>query len=160
MTAPLPKMSTVLVLSEKGSRLSLPSTARAPLILTGTSNATGCCLMAASPGEVVVGAGRCAAPALAVKIAFSLTVGGMAGTLAKKIFSVTPSQTGSPLTSICSASGERANHSTCVPSWKHLSGGTGQIFAERRAAVCGWREPLGKVVEGRGGEGGGNAGRI
>jgi len=45
---------------------------------------------------VVVGAGRCAAPALAVKIAFSLTVGGMAGTLAKKIFSVTPSQTGLP----------------------------------------------------------------
>jgi len=36
MTAPLPKTRTVLVVSEKGSRLSLPSTVRAPLIVTGT----------------------------------------------------------------------------------------------------------------------------
>src|SRR5437899_1612316 len=95
MTAPLPKISTVLVVSEKGSRLSLPSRARAPLIVTGTSNATGCCLMAAS-GELVVGAGRCAASSLAARISFSLTVGGMAGTLAKKDFLSRPVPDGAP----------------------------------------------------------------
>ncbi len=86
MTAPLPKMRTVLVVSEKGSRLSLPSTARAPLTVTGTSSATGCCLMAVSPGKVVVDAGRCAVCGLAVEILFSLTVGGIACTLAKEDF--------------------------------------------------------------------------
>src|SRR5258708_11506654 len=96
MTAPLPKISTVLVLSAKGSRLSLPSRARAPLTVTGTSKATGCCLMAASPDAVVVGAGRCAVSSLAARISFSLTVGGMAGTLAKKDFFRRPLPDGAP----------------------------------------------------------------
>ena len=41
-TAPLPKIKTVLVDSEKGSRLSLPATVRAPFTVTATSSATGC----------------------------------------------------------------------------------------------------------------------
>src|SRR5258708_5948676 len=80
MTAPLPKMRTVLVVSEKGSRFSLPSTARTP------STATGCCLLGASPGSVLVDAGRCAVSGLAVKISLSLTVGGMGCTLATENF--------------------------------------------------------------------------
>src|SRR6266850_936282 len=86
MTAPLPKTRTVLVVSEKGSRLSLPSTVRAPLIVTGTSSATGCCLMAISLGNVVADAGRCAVSGLADKVSFSLAVGGIACTLAKGDF--------------------------------------------------------------------------
>src|SRR6267142_7252639 len=41
-TAPCPKTSTVCERSEKGSRLSEPSTERAPFTVTGTSSATGC----------------------------------------------------------------------------------------------------------------------
>src|SRR5258707_15013718 len=126
MTAPLPKMSTVLVLSEKGSRLSLPWTARAPLIVTGTSNATGCCLMAASPDEVV-GAGRCAASGLADEIPFSLNVGGMACTLAKEDSACRPVPDRAPLTSICSPLGERANHSTCVLHFARNTCPSGQV---------------------------------
>src|SRR5215472_13460605 len=59
MTAPLPWTITVLVASEKGSRLSLPSTARAPFTVMGTSSATGCGLVAelfkaAEPGRTLV----------------------------------------------------------------------------------------------------------
>src|SRR6266436_3302935 len=148
MTAPLPKMSTVLVLSEKGSRLSLPSTARAPLIVTGTSNATGCCLMAASPGEVEVVAGRCAASGLADEIPFSLNVGGMACTLAKEDSACRPVPDRAPLTSICSPLGERASHSTCVLHFARNTCPSGQvkIFAqgpERRAWIqngCGRKQ--------------------
>src|SRR5260370_15712467 len=82
MTAPLPKTRTVLVASEKGSRFSLPSTARTPLTVTGTSSATGCCLTAESADNVVADGGRCAVSGLAVRISFSLTVGGMGCTLA------------------------------------------------------------------------------
>ena len=53
MTAPLPKTRTVFVVSENGSRLSLPSTVRAPLTVTGTSSATGCGLL-----PVAVSSGR------------------------------------------------------------------------------------------------------
>ncbi len=90
MTAPVPKISTVLVDSEKGSRLSLPSTARAPLIVTGTSSATGCCLIAESPGSVGTGEGRCTVSGLEVEFSFSLTIGGMACTLAQKNFRSRP----------------------------------------------------------------------
>src|SRR5207302_4075141 len=90
MTAPLPMTRTVLVVSEKGSRLSLPSTVRAPLTVTGTSSATGCCLMAVSPGCVEVGAGRWAVSGFAAKISFSLTVGGIACTLTKDDFLCRP----------------------------------------------------------------------
>src|SRR5437660_11580255 len=41
-TAPCPKTSTVCERSEKGSRLSEPSTDREPFTVTGTSSATGC----------------------------------------------------------------------------------------------------------------------
>src|ERR1700731_4183287 len=40
-TAPCPNIKTVFVDSEKGSRLSLPATARAPFTVTGSSSATG-----------------------------------------------------------------------------------------------------------------------
>src|SRR6266850_656932 len=86
MTAPLPITRTVLVVSEKGSRLSLPSTVRAPLTVTGTSSATGCCLMAVSPGSAEVGAGRWVVSSFAAKFSFSLTVGGIACTLTKDDF--------------------------------------------------------------------------
>jgi len=42
ITAPALCTSTVLVASANGSRLSLPSTARTPLTVTGTSRATVC----------------------------------------------------------------------------------------------------------------------
>src|SRR5207253_5129859 len=55
MTAPLPWIITVLVASEKGSRLSPPSTVRAPFTATGTSRATGCGLVGGSPGAAEPG---------------------------------------------------------------------------------------------------------
>src|SRR6266850_3637982 len=97
MTAPLPKTRTVLVVSEKGSRLSLPSTVRAPLIVTGTSSATGCCLMAESPGSAEIGAGTCAASGFATEISFSLAVGDIACTLAKNNFLSRPAPDRVPL---------------------------------------------------------------
>src|SRR5262249_49762377 len=42
ITAPEPNTSTVCVVSENGSRLSLPSTVRTPFTLTEISRATGC----------------------------------------------------------------------------------------------------------------------
>src|SRR5947207_13749001 len=129
MTAPLPMTGTGLVVSEKGSRLSLPSTVRAPLTVTGTSSATGCCLMAVSPGSVEVGAGRWAVSGFAAKISFSLTVGGIACTLTKDIFFVALSPTGSPRTSICSASRDYGYHTTCVLRWQHSYECTGEDFA-------------------------------
>src|SRR5260370_204081 len=86
MTAPLPKTRTVLVVSEKGSRFSLPSAARTPLTVTGTSSATGCCLTAESADNVVADGGRCAVSGLAVRISLSLAVGGMGCTLATENF--------------------------------------------------------------------------
>src|SRR5260370_41064266 len=83
-------MSAVVVDSEKGSRLSLPSAARAPLTGTGTSNATGCCLMAVSPVEMEVDEGFCDGYGLAVEMSLSLTVGGMGCTLARLDFRTYP----------------------------------------------------------------------
>src|SRR2546429_9731142 len=96
MTAPLPITRTVLVVSEKGSRLSLPSTVRAPLTVTGTSSATGCCLTAVSPGNVEFGAGPCAGSGPAAEISFSLAVGGIAGHLANDDFLGRPPPTAVP----------------------------------------------------------------
>ena len=61
----------------KGSRLSLPSTVRAPFTVTGTSNATGC----AFPAVVPVGEW-----AFDVTASRSLAVGGIAHSLAKLKF--------------------------------------------------------------------------
>jgi hypothetical protein len=52
ITAPDPKTITVFVDSEKGSRLSLPSTVRTPFTVMGISSATGCALTADSVDEV------------------------------------------------------------------------------------------------------------
>src|SRR5580765_1454099 len=76
MTAPLPKINTVLVLSENGSRLSLPPTARAPFTVTGTSRATGCGRAAvSSPRPFAGNVTGAAAPDAAVITSFSLVIG-------------------------------------------------------------------------------------
>ena len=93
MTAPLPKIKTVFVDSEKGSRLSLPSRARAPLTVTGTSSATGCCLMAESPEPDVA---RADPSGLGAKFSASFAIGGMAGTLAKLDFRTRPARSRAP----------------------------------------------------------------
>src|SRR5579864_3225107 len=84
MTAPLPKTRTVLVVSENGSRLSLPSTVRAPLTVTGTSSATGCgllpvavsswrgCIGVETADDVAVGAVRTSVSLLVGAIGCSL----------------------------------------------------------------------------------------
>jgi len=63
---------TVLVVSEKGSRLSLLSMVRAPFTVIGTSNATGCGFTAESFGtaELVVSG-------VAPKVSESLMIGGI-----------------------------------------------------------------------------------
>jgi hypothetical protein len=83
-TAPCPNIKTVFVDSEKGSRLSLPATARAPFTVTPTSRATGwgreesVCEVVAEPAT-----GRAAAfSGMDVNISFSFAVGDM-GTLAR-----------------------------------------------------------------------------
>src|ERR1700731_4832103 len=68
-TAPCPKIKTVFVDSEKGSRLSLPATVRAPFTVTATSSATGW-------GRAVTFSG------MDVNISFSFAAGDM-GTLAR-----------------------------------------------------------------------------
>jgi hypothetical protein len=52
ITAPWPKTKTVADFSEKGSRLSEPSTVRAPLTVTGISSATGFGRAGASGGDL------------------------------------------------------------------------------------------------------------
>src|SRR5580700_7872755 len=97
MTAPLPKTRTVFVLSENGSRLSLPSTVRAPLTVTGTSSATGCGRLAvavsswrgtgAAETAVAVSGG-------AVRTAVSLLVGAIGYSLGTLNFCVARRETG------------------------------------------------------------------
>ena len=71
MTAPWPKINTVFVDSENGSRLSEPSTVRAPFTVTGTSKATGWAgLVAGAAGGVV-----------AAEFSTSLTIGAMGHSL-------------------------------------------------------------------------------
>src|ERR1700730_6069089 len=89
MTAPLPKTSTVFVVSEKGSRLSVPSTARAPLTVTGTSSATGCGRLAvavSSKGDAGAAEDREAVSGGTVKTSFSLLVIAIGSSLGRKIF--------------------------------------------------------------------------
>src|SRR5580700_9829488 len=96
MTAPLPKTRTVFVVSEKGSRLSLPSTVRAPLTETGTSRATGCGLAAVSAGTEAVEEGRGAVSDMADESSFSLAMGAMDAHLRSKIFVVRTVETEFP----------------------------------------------------------------
>jgi len=151
MTAPLPNMRTVLVLSEKGSRLSLPSMARAPFTLTGTSSATGCCFAAVSPGKVAGDAGRCPISGLEGEISFSLTIGDMAGTLAKKTFQTCPVRSrASQGTSICSAPAQRANIVRTYYDGNTCTSGqakTSKEDQERRALRRERRKMRGKIVE-------------
>ena len=115
MTAPLPKIRTVLVVSEKGSRLSLPSTERAPFTVTETSNATGCCF-AESLEETGADPGRAADSGGIVMVSWSFVMGGMRRTLAKKDFYPTLPMQGSPqnVYLYMFSSAERANYSTRV----------------------------------------------
>lgn len=55
ITAPCGKTSTVCVVSENGSRLSDPSTVRAPLTVTGISRGTGCGRVGVSLGDFEAG---------------------------------------------------------------------------------------------------------
>src|SRR5580658_7324790 len=78
ITAPLPKTRTVFVVSENGSRLSLPSIVRAPLTVTGTSRATGCGLLPVAVSSWRGPAATGTAPAVsrvAVRTSFSLLLG-------------------------------------------------------------------------------------
>jgi len=83
MTAPAPNTRTVLVVSEKGSRLSLPSMVRAPLTVTGISSATGCCFAAESLDAVCVDPGRAETSVVPVSVSESFVMEGMTGTLAQ-----------------------------------------------------------------------------
>src|SRR5580658_2858189 len=78
ITAPLPKTRTVFVVSENGSRLSLPSIVRAPLTVTGTSSATGCGLLPVAVsswrGPAAVGTAAAVSGAM-VRTSFSLLLG-------------------------------------------------------------------------------------
>src|SRR6266850_4551565 len=120
MTAPLPKIRTVFVASEKGSRLALPSTLRAPFTETGTSSATGCCLTPWSDGT-----GTPADSGAAARRSFSLAMGAMKFSLAKEDFAVRGVQTGSCANIYIFSLGGGANHSTRVLSWKHWPLGQG-----------------------------------
>lgn len=72
----MPKTSTVLVDSEKGSRLSLPSTVRAPFTVTASSRATGCGREADSSGRNEVDAGAAEEEeGIAVKTSLSFVIG-------------------------------------------------------------------------------------
>jgi hypothetical protein len=89
MTAPCPNIKTVFVDSEKGSRLPLPATARAPFTVTATSSATGCVRGDASAGDVPgePATGRAVAfSGMDVNISFSFAAGDMS-TLARTDFS-------------------------------------------------------------------------
>jgi hypothetical protein len=55
MTAPCGKTRTVCVFSENGSRLSEPSTLRAPFTVTGISRGTGCGRVIVSLGDLEAG---------------------------------------------------------------------------------------------------------
>ena len=133
MTAPAPKTRTVLVDSEKGSRLLLPSMVRAPFTVTGTSTATACCLGADSAEATGAEAERDTVSGIAVEVSDSLMIGGMARTPAKQDFCCWPCP-GFPQrpTFISSPSTERASHSTRVLPWKHLFARTGPNFAGAR----------------------------
>src|SRR5882724_11762614 len=119
MTAPLPNIKTVFVASEKGSRLALPSTVRAPFTETGTSSATGCCLMALSEGAGALAEGRAADSGLAVTVSFPLAMGAMKFSLVKEDFAVRSVQTGSCANIYIFSLGGGAHHSTRVLPWKH-----------------------------------------
>ena len=96
MTAPDPKTMTVLVDSEKGSRLSLPSAVRAPLTVIGISSATGCCLVPESLGDAA-DPERAVLSEAVVGVSESLVIGGMACTPLSVIF-LRPSPKGSSAT--------------------------------------------------------------
>lgn len=83
MTAPEPYTITVLVVSEKGSRLSLPSMVRTPFTLMGTSSATGCGFAADSLGDAVAEPERPEASPFAVNVPESFVTGAMTCTLAR-----------------------------------------------------------------------------
>lgn len=118
----MPKTSTVLVDSEKGSRLSLPSTVRAPFTVTGSSRATGCGREAVSSGRNEVDAGAAEeVEGIAVKTSLSFVIGAINDSLNAGKF-VRPSRTqGSPRMHICCCWAGHRNHSTSVPRLKHLS---------------------------------------
>ncbi len=117
MTAPAPNTRTVLVVSEKGSRLSLPSMVRAPFTVTGISSATGCCFAAESLDAACVDPGRTEASGVAVSVSESFVMEGMTGTLARSRIFLRPCPEWLPakpylyMFGFCGA----AQHSTRVP---------------------------------------------
>src|SRR6266850_1589563 len=125
MTAPLPKIRTVFVASENGSRLALPSTVRAPFTETGTSSATGCCLTALSEGTGTLAEGRTADSGVAASVSFSLAMGAMKFSLAKEDFAVRGVKTESRANLYIFSLGGGASHSTRVLPWKHWPKGQG-----------------------------------
>jgi hypothetical protein len=87
-TAPCPKIKTVLVDSENGSRLSLPATVRAPFTVTETSNATGCGRddVSLAGAAVLLATGRAeAVSGMDVRISFSLTTLDMSHTRKRRL---------------------------------------------------------------------------
>src|SRR5712692_4214299 len=97
MTAPCENTNTVFVVSEKGSRFSLPSTVRAPFTVTDTSSATGCGLLGAASGRVDVPRGfAVTVPGVAAITPDSLTIGGMRRSLTKQNFRSGPIRSEEP----------------------------------------------------------------
>src|SRR6266849_7859171 len=84
ITAPLASTRTVLVVSENGSRLSLPSTARAPLTVTGTSSVTGCALLIRWPADAT-SEERSEFSGAPGSAELSLSVGAMSYSLAERV---------------------------------------------------------------------------
>ena len=73
------------MVSENGSRFSLPSTARAPFTVTGTSSATGCApLIPSLPAAFSVARSGFSEPVGSAEL--SLSVGGMSYSLARESF--------------------------------------------------------------------------
>jgi hypothetical protein len=77
ITAPLPKTSTVCVVSENGSRLALPSMVRAPFTVTGISTAAGCGLAPVPAVDCEESSGSFAIGAMAYLLAFVEFVDGL-----------------------------------------------------------------------------------
>ncbi len=73
----------MVVVSENGSRLSLPSTARAPFTVTGTSSATGCALLLSVPLAEVSEARSGFSDGMG-RLVLSFSVGGMSYSFAEK----------------------------------------------------------------------------
>jgi len=84
ITAPFASTSTVLVASENGSRLSLPSTVRAPFTVTGTSSATGCALVTSAPLAGISGTRSSFSDEMGSAV-LSFSVGGMSYSFAERV---------------------------------------------------------------------------